>query len=431
MAGLSAAVKLVEAGISVEIVEARDRIGGRVYTQPDPALVAPIELGAEFIHGCPPEIWERVNDAGLKTVEVDGGNWCVRAGMLERCSFFPQVEAIMNKMDSSGPDESFLDFLERCHPEAELAEAKQKALRYITGFHAADPNLVGVHWLVKDRDAEAQIEGDRAFRLGNGYVEFVDLFRARLEKAGVQIRTETTVEHLQWTPNHVELGIRSGGGSSTMTASKVLVTVPVGVLKTANGELGAIEFSPMLPRKKLDAIAKLEMGKVLRLVLRFRERFWTEISNDSGENLKNLSFLFSEDDLFPTWWTTSPVESPILTAWAPFRSAERLRGQSKDAVTRQALAGLGQALSVSEAALNDQFEELYMHDWQADPFSRGAYSYGKVGADGAHAALASPVGNTLFFAGEATDTGGHNGTVHGAIASGERAAAEIRTSISV
>jgi monoamine oxidase len=85
---------------------------------------------------------------------------------------------------------------------------------------------------------------------------------------------------------------------------------------------------------------------------------------------------------------------------------------------------------VSEAALKDQFEELYMHDWQADPFSRGAYSYAKVGADGAHAALASPVGNTLFFAGEATDTGGHNGTVHGAIASGERAAAEILTSIS-
>ena len=70
-------------------------------------------------------------------------------------------------------------------------------------------------------------------------------------------------------------------------------------------------------------------------------------------------------------------------------------------------------------------EAEYIHDWQSDPFSRGAYSYGKVGADGAQEALASPVENTLFFAGEATDTGGHNGTVHGAVASGVRAAREI------
>jgi len=70
-------------------------------------------------------------------------------------------------------------------------------------------------------------------------------------------------------------------------------------------------------------------------------------------------------------------------------------------------------------------EAEYFHDWHSDPFSRGAYSYGKVGADGAQEAIASPIENTLFFAGEATDTSGHNGTVHGAIASGVRAAREI------
>jgi monoamine oxidase len=70
-------------------------------------------------------------------------------------------------------------------------------------------------------------------------------------------------------------------------------------------------------------------------------------------------------------------------------------------------------------------EHAYYHDWQNDPFSRGAYSYGKVDGDGMEEALAKPIENTLFFAGEATDTGGHNGTVHGAIASGHRAAAEI------
>ena len=80
-------------------------------------------------------------------------------------------------------------------------------------------------------------------------------------------------------------------------------------------------------------------------------------------------------------------------------------------------------MSVHE--LEALLEHAYSHNWQNDPFSRGAYSYGKAGARDAQSALARPVANTLFFAGEATDIGGHNGTVHGAIASGRRAATEI------
>jgi monoamine oxidase len=89
------------------------------------------------------------------------------------------------------------------------------------------------------------------------------------------------------------------------------------------------------------------------------------------------------------------------------------------------LKALGSLLGVGMAELSQLLEAAYFHDWQSDPFSRGAYSYGAVGADGAQQALASPIENTLFFAGEATDTSGHNGTVHGAIASGRRAAQEI------
>ena len=74
-------------------------------------------------------------------------------------------------------------------------------------------------------------------------------------------------------------------------------------------------------------------------------------------------------------------------------------------------------------------EDAYFHDWQSDPFSRGAYSYGGVGADDAQRTLGSPVDNILFFAGEATDTSGYNGTVHGAILSGHRAAEEILSSL--
>jgi monoamine oxidase len=96
---------------------------------------------------------------------------------------------------------------------------------------------------------------------------------------------------------------------------------------------------------------------------------------------------------------------------------------------QRALETLARLFKISRQELNGWLQDGYVHDWQSDPFSRGAYSYGKVGSDGAQEALGAPVENTLFFAGEATDTSGHNGTVHGAIASALRAVGEIRRKV--
>ena len=143
------------------------------------------------------------------------------------------------------------------------------------------------------------------------------------------------------------------------------------------------------------------------------------------KTLSGMSFLFSDDDWFPTWWTASPAKLPIITGWAPFRCAEQLSGKNRSFVIDRSLQTLSRLLNFNLEELTHLLDDAYFHDWQNDPFSRGAYSYGGVGADGAQQALASPIENTLFFAGEATDITGHNGTVHGAIASGHRAAEEI------
>jgi monoamine oxidase len=143
------------------------------------------------------------------------------------------------------------------------------------------------------------------------------------------------------------------------------------------------------------------------------------------KTVSDRGFLFSQDEWFPTWWTTMPERLPIITGWAPAHSAERLSGRDRSFVIERSLGTLGDLLEVSLQKLEGLLEAVYFHDWQRDPFSRGAYSYGKVGADGAQQMLAAPVDDTLFFAGEATDISGNNGTVHGAIASGYRAAREI------
>jgi monoamine oxidase len=426
-AGLTAAIRLGAAGVSTLVVEARQRIGGRMFTQRDSASQIPVELGAEFIHGRPPEIWEVLENNHAEISEVEGDSWCNRDGSLLPCDFFSEVEDILQKMDDQRPDESFLGFLNRCCADPKVtAEAKQRALDYVTGFNAADPALVSVHWLVKSMHAEEQIDGDRAFRSRNGYEDLINIFRRQISDAGVSVRTGTVVDTIRWTKRNVEITGTSAIGSFKLAAQRALVTLPLGVLRTPPGTAGAVQFIPSLPTQKIDAIKKLAMGEVIRITLRFRNRFWENIAPDgNSKTLSNLGFLFTQDDWFPTWWTSMPDRSPVITGWAPFRCAEKLSGKNSEFVIGQALKALSRALSMSTSELENQLEAAYFHDWQNDPYSRGAYSYGTVGSDGLQKALGSQVENTLYFAGEATDVTGNNGTVHAAIASGLRAAAEI------
>jgi len=429
-AGLTAAVELARARVPVTILEARDRVGGRMFTQRDPVCQAPIEFGAEFIHGLPPEIWEPLQAGNVKIEEVRGEPWCFQKGRLCGCDFFSEVDDILKKMDDRSPDESFLSFLKRCcdpKNDPKKREAYERALAYVTGFNAADPDRVGVHWLVQGMRAEEQIEGDRAFRAANGYQDLIDIFCGELERAGVHIQTKVVVSSIRWSQGRAEINTDRAGVPLKFEAERVLATIPLGVMKAATDDEGAVRFDPALPRTKLDALTKLEMGKVIRVTLRFKNRFWDIIPapGKDGKTLSDMGFLFSDDEWFPTWWTTMPRKLPIITGWAPFRCAEHLSGKSESFVVERCLQTLSRLLSLGLEQITSLFGVAYFHDWQNDPFSRGAYSYGALGSDGAQEALARPVENTLFFAGEATDTTGHNGTVHGAIASGRRAAKEI------
>jgi monoamine oxidase len=160
------------------------------------------------------------------------------------------------------------------------------------------------------------------------------------------------------------------------------------------------------------------------VVLCFQEKFW-----ERDAEMADLSFLFTDDPQFPTWWTSNALPYPILTGWAAGPNARKHTGRSKDEIVQSAVQSLARIMKIAETELRKQMTGLFTHDWQADPFSRGAYSYAAVGGMDAAKTLAAPVANTLYFAGEATNGEGYNGTVHGAIATGLRAAKELLQSL--
>jgi monoamine oxidase len=205
-----------------------------------------------------------------------------------------------------------------------------------------------------------------------------------------------------------------------------------------DSEKGLVRFSPPLPETKQAAIRGVEMGHVVRIVLRFRERFWeklaprssssSEANNHVPSNFANLGFLHHSDAPLPNWWTQLHIRAPTLVGWCGGASAERLRPKlSPDAVLDEAFASLQMIFDVSKSQLRELFVSSHLHDWTSDPFSLGAYAYLPVNGLIAQQALAQPIDNVLFFAGEAMSVG-HIGTVHGAIASGLRAAQEILSS---
>ncbi|HJQ33103.1 MAG TPA: NAD(P)/FAD-dependent oxidoreductase [Pyrinomonadaceae bacterium] len=429
-AGLAAARELVNAGLSVLVLEARDRVGGRVHTLHDPASPVPVELGAEFIHGEPRETWEIVERANLLACEVPERHWYLSGGELTTSDeFWSKIEKVFERLKrEGGRDRTFAEFLAEAREDERAREA---ARLYVEGFHAARSERAGTRGLLRAEEASDRTCGDKQFRILDGYGRVVEALRDEVLRRGGEIQLGAPVTEVRWRPGGAELSSRGPEGAGAVyAAARVVVTLPLGLLQEQDGE-GAVRFTPELPDKR-EAARRLEVGHVARVTLRFRERFWEGLKLSAGDERRSLSdmaFLHSPEAAVPTWWTALPVRAPVLVGWAGGTAADRLAVGGDDFRIERALESLAHVLGVGRAETEGRLEAAYTHDWQADPYSRGAYSYLPVGGAEAQELLASPVEGTLFFAGEATNTDGHNGTVHGAVATGQRAAREVLDSL--
>jgi len=425
-AGLAAARSLAGQSKRVILLEARDRVGGRVWSRPLSPAAVPAELGAEFIHGPAKETMALLRDAGTSAVATSGDAWTCADGDLRRGDndAFRSASALFEQVRSLAEDESVERFLRRFESEATKREAVEAARAFVEGFDAADPTLASVRSIAGEW--RSGVDSTIARPLG-GYYPLFERLRHDCAAAGAQLCLSTSVRRISWRRGAVEVDAESASGEvRTIGARNAIVTLPVGVLRRSV-DATEVVFVPDLPAPKRAALRSIEMGHAVRVVLGFRTAFWERLRD---RRYRNAAFFRCEGQPFPTFWTQLPVRSRQVVAWAGGPKAIALSGSSDNELIERALNAFG-TLFGENALAHEEFEGGVMHDWSRDPFARGAYSYVATGGDDARAALAAPVADALFFAGEATSGGGQGGTVNGALETGERAAGEALKALAV
>ncbi|HEU5169191.1 MAG TPA: NAD(P)/FAD-dependent oxidoreductase [Gemmatimonadales bacterium] len=410
VAGLAAARTLGTAGLRVVVLEARERIGGRILTRHLPGFPLPIELGAEFVHGRARAVWNVVRAAGLSVVKVGERHDLARDRGLAPA---PELETPLRELVRRAgelPEDRPVGAVLRAMT---LPPDQAAMLRsYVEGFHAVDADRASARAIARVERGQSSGTG-AGYRILDGYDTLAEWLR---RAAGCEVRLGAPVARVRWQPGSVEVSTPDG---AEIGSRAVVITVPAGVLALGDWP----ELDPR-PAELDSALRGLAMGTALRLVLRFREPWWEGLpGTERGD--EPLGFVHVPGADIPTWWTPSPVRAPLLTGWAGGPAAARLAGCPADELVQAGLGTLARVFGVPPVRLERLLAGAFTHDWSEDRWSRGAYSYPVAGWEDAPARLAAPIEHTLFFAGEATDAAGEHASVHGALASGERAAREV------
>lgn len=419
VAGLTAARDLAAAGVAVQIIEGRDRIGGRLWTSaawPD----VPIDLGASWIHGLtgnPITALAKQAGAQLVTTSYDSavafdaaGRELGRAGEAAVARTSKKVFAALAKAQDAAKDQSVRSAIHRGLGWSGLSTQQRRLVDFVSigsieAEYAGSVDELSTYWF----DSVKTYPGPDAI-LPAGYSAISELLAA-----GLPIATGQVVTDIAWDA----AGVRVTTTGGQFTGAKVLVTVPLGVLQS-----GAIRFAPGLPSRTRRAIKALGSGVLNKVFLRFDRVFWDadvdwiEFIPDGQGGRRGGG----GGEPWAEWVSFArPTGKPILLAFA----AADL-GRKVDAWTDQQV--VASAMKVARAMYGADVPDpiaWQITRWGADPLAGGSYSFNALGSDPRmRDTLATPIKDRLYFAGEATQRKWF-GTVHGAYLSGQRAAREI------
>jgi monoamine oxidase len=418
-AGLAAAAQLACAKHSVVILDARDRLGGRILTDRTISAPVPIELGAEFIHGESSAVMGWLSIANQAAIDASHSRWRLNDGKLHPANDGLQdLKRSFARIRPPRRDIPFAQFLER-HRRSLPRAVRELARMMVEGFDAADASKISTVEVLDEWSGDSAADAP-TFRPAQGYDRLIDSMRGSLEPGCTTLGLGTVVREVAWGKGHVSIEAQQQGAPVRIHASRAIVTLPLGVLQLPPASPHAVRFAPEL-RSKRRALQLLAAGPVIKVVMGFARPFWAELDDC---RYRNAGFFFAPHAAFPTFWTSLPARSAVLVAWAAGPNAMRLGGRSKDELIATVIDSL-RALFGRRVRYAALLESVSWHDWQDDPFACGAYSYVTAGGARARRTLAAPMENTLFFAGEAADTEGDAATVGGALQSGMRAARQV------
>ncbi len=415
VAGLTAARALEADGVEVEVLEARDRIGGRTHT----ATIggATVDVGAAWIHG--PEgnpltalaealgIGRTPHDYDFAAI-VDSEVGEVPLGIVATAFLrADELEGALPSYRSDLPEDATVaDAIDAYIADADLTGADARAFRFIFEQGIIELDYAGP----AAETSLAYIGEDEEFPGGDvlpdgGYAALVEPL-AR----GLDIRLGDAVTDVAYDREGVQVTTASG---EVHAGSHVIVTTPVGILQR-----DVISFSPALPSEKREAIDAVEMSSLEKVVFRFDDVFWTDFEGEAG--------VYVDGDAlgrFPAFIDfTEYAGAPTLVCLYGGAYARIAQDTMTDAeIEAAALEVLGNLLEMTPPAPR----ETFVTRWRSDPYSFGSYSYpSRHASPAARRALAAPVEDRVLFAGEATDVD-YFGTVHGALLSGLREAERL------
>jgi len=414
--GLMAAHILVKAGKTVTVLEARNRVGGRIHTG-NLSFSAPVELGAEFIHGNLPVTLNLLKQAGIGTSAVGFEMWQHLNGNFEQSdAFIEGFDVFLEKLNKLQRDMPLFDFMQQNFSGEQHATMRARIESYVAGYDTADVHIAGAfalrnEWNHEDEDAQHRVNG--------GYAAMIGYLAGTVQHSGNDILLSTVAEQVVWKNNSVQVITNN----STYEASKVIVALPLGILQAPAGTPGAVNFNPPI-NEQAQALNNIGFGAVIKILLEFDTVFWEDKSLTQPADLSAMGFLFA-DETIPTYWTQSPAHSPLLTGWLGGPPAFKMKDAAPEAILQLTLASLAAIFKIDAALLKNKLVAWHVANWTAEPYTRGSYAYDTVNSPQARGVLLQPVKNTIYFTGEYLYDGPAIGTVEAALTSGQNVAGEI------
>ena len=406
-AGLMTARELARAGKKVTILEARDRCGGRIYPLPAQEFGYPAEGGAEFVHGPAPVTRALMWEAGLSLMPIEGARWGARNGAFSPNESRLAHEAILNRaLNELKTDLPVAEFLKTHFANRQYAELRDAVKRMVEGYDAADPDRASTFAL---RDEWTGRGLRRQGRIAGGYGALIKFLVSECCRQGATIHLFSVVTAIEESRGQIAAYCDDG---TIYEADAAILTVPLPILRNIS--------YPDNVHEKVTASTDIGFGNVVKILLRFATKWWT---NCGGRDLSDLSFLVSGATV-PVWWTQHPAEYPVLTGWFAGPKADTVARLTVSALVNMGLDSLTEIFNLPLHRITSDLITSQAINWGLDAFARGAYSYATPKTREAQTALRKSDG-AVFFSGEALYAGRDMGTVEAALANGTQTAQAI------